>query len=276
VAEGDLLAELDSRELEARRDQAAAAVELARANLAYTRADLRRKQDLAREELISAADLELAQRASSVAEQEVEQAEANLESTRTQLGYAQIRAPISGVVASVTTQEGETVAASLSTPTFVTIIDLERLEVWAYVDETDIGRVRVGQAARFTVDTYPDLEIEGRVEAVYPQAEIQDNVVNYVTVIEIQPDPRVLLRPEMTATVRISLDTRRDVLAVPRRAVRRERGRRFVYVLRGGQLARRWVSAGWRDEEYWEIVEGLEEGDRVVLGEVPAELAGVD
>ena len=76
------------------------------------------------------------------------------------------------MVASVSTQEGETVSASLAVPTFVTLVDLSRLEVWAYVDETDIGRIQTGQAAKFTVDTYADDEFEGRVDTVYPKAEI--------------------------------------------------------------------------------------------------------
>ncbi len=90
---------------------------------------------------------------------------------------------MAGVVASVSTQEGETVAASFAAPTFVTLLDLARLEVWAYVDETDIGRIHRGQDATFTVDTYGDDEFAGRVTAIYPQAEIRDNVVNYVAVI---------------------------------------------------------------------------------------------
>ena len=88
----------------------------------------------------------------------------------------------------------------------MTLVDLTRLEVRAYVDETDIGRVRIGQQARFTVDTYPGQEFDGRVTAVYPQAEIRDNVVDYVTVIRFDPPRDRTLRPEMTTTVRIEED----------------------------------------------------------------------
>ena len=95
-------------------------------------------------------------------------------------------------------------SATLSAPTFVTIVDLARLELWAYVDETDIGRIEVGQTARFTVDTWKDHEFVGRVTAVYPQAEIRDNVVNYVTVVRFEPPRERTLRPEMTATVKIA------------------------------------------------------------------------
>ena len=188
VAQGQLLAELDAQDLAARRDQAVAALESARASLGYARADLARKRALAAAALLSQSELDLAERAFAVARLAVDEADAGLAYARTQLGYARIVAPIAGVVASVTTQEGETVSASLAAPTFVTILDLDRLEVWAYVDETDIGRVRVGQQARFTVDTYADHEFAGRVTAIYPQAEIRDNVVNYVAVLRLLPE----------------------------------------------------------------------------------------
>src|SRR4029434_10980162 len=97
-----------------------------------------------------------AERAAGVSEKQVTAARASLAFAETQLAYGRIEAPIDGVVASISTQEGETVAASFAAPTFVTLVDLSRLEVWAYVDETDIGRVRIGQPARFTVDTYGD------------------------------------------------------------------------------------------------------------------------
>lgn len=206
VEKGRLLAELDSRELRARRDQAAASLALARANLAFSAADLRRKRELAAARIIASSELDLAERAQAVAERQLRQAEADVELAITQLDFARIHAPIAGVVSSISTQEGETVAASFAAPTFVTLLDLDRLEVWAYVDETDIGRIRAGQVARFTVDSWPDHEVEGQVTAVYPQAEIRDNVVNYVTVIRFAPPPDRTLRPEMTAAVKIALE----------------------------------------------------------------------
>lgn len=270
VRAGQLLAELDDRELAARANEARAALDLADANLAYARADLERKQDLASEQLLARSDLDLATRAYAVADQQRSQAAAALEFATTQLGYARVDAPISGVVSSVTTQEGETVAASFATPMFVTLVDLSRLEVWAYVDETDIGRIRIGQAATFTVDTYPGEEFEGRVTAVHPQAEIRDNVVNYVTVLRFTPPRDRVLRPEMTATVRVVLDRRQQVLALPLRAVRREGGRPFVWCARGNTLERRWITLGQRTDTHYEIVDGLRDDEHVVAGDVPA------
>jgi RND family efflux transporter MFP subunit len=264
VERGQLLAELETRELSAKRDQASAALASAEANLRYAESDLVRKRELAAAQLISAADLDVAERSRAVASQQRSEAAANLDYAHTQLAYSRITAPIAGVVASVATQEGETVAASFAAPTFVTLIDLARLEVWAYVDETDIGRIQKGQVARFTVDTYPDHEFEGRVTAVYPQAEIRDNVVNYVTVVTFDSPRDRTLRPEMTTTVRIALERRENVLALPRRALRREQGRTFVLTPSG---ERRFVTVGSRDETYCEVVDGLRQGDEVISGE---------
>ena len=267
VRRGQLLAEVETRELVARRDQAEAALAAAEATLQYARSDLGRKQALRASELLSAADLDVAERSRGVAEQQQAEAAANLDFARTQLGYARITAPIAGIVASVATQEGETVAASLAAPTFVTLVDLARLEVWAYVDETDIGRIATGQTARFTVDTYPGHEFDGRVTAVYPQAEVRDNVVNYVAVVTFDPPRDRTLRPEMTTTVKIAIDTRESVLTLPRRAVRREQGRAFVMTATG---EKRSVTVGSRDETHVEIVGGLGGGDEVLLGEAAA------
>lgn len=268
VEKGQLLAELDDRELIARRDQAAAAVAVSHANVEYARADLERKRALNASRLIAPSDLDLAQQAYAVADQQTNAARASLDDATTQLGYARVFAPISGVVSSVSTQEGETVAASFAAPTFVTLLDLARLEVWAYVDETDIGRIQKNQSATFTVDTYGDHEFAGRVTAIYPQAEIRDNVVNYITVVRFEPPRDRILRPEMTTTVRVALERHEHVLSLPLRAVRREGGRTFVFCPRGESVERRWVTTGSQDDSYFEITDGLREGDEVFIGDV--------
>jgi macrolide-specific efflux system membrane fusion protein len=264
VERGQLLAEIDDRELRARRREAEAALALARANVGFTQADLRRKRELSAAGVLAPSELDLAERANRVAEQQEAQAAAALDSAATQLGYARITAPIAGIVASVSTQEGETVAASFAAPTFVTLLDLSRLEVWAYVDETDIGRVEPGQAATFTVDTYDEERFAGTVVAIHPQAEIRDNVVNYVTVVRFTPPAGRVLRPEMTATVRIELPARRGAPALPLRAVRREGGRPYVLVPGEREGERHWVTPGVRDETHVEMAAGLREGDAVL------------
>jgi macrolide-specific efflux system membrane fusion protein len=234
VRKGQLLAQLDSAPFWAAYLEAQAALANARAESAFAAGEFERARELR-----------------DVTDAQVDRAAAQLDAARIQLGYTRIMAPISGVVASVSTQVGETVAASFAAPTFVTIIDLDRLEVWAYVDETDIGRVEVGQRARFTVDTYVDTEFTGVVSAIRPQAEIQNAVVNYVTVIRIDPGHGRILRPEMTTTTNILLDGRTDALAISNGAVRRDEN--GVYALVSGDTGaplRRSLSLGFRGREY--------------------------
>ena len=206
---------------------------------------------------------------------EVARAAAAVANAQVLLSYATLTAPIDGVIASVSTQEGETVAAGFNAPTFVTIIDLQRLQVDAFVDEVDIGKVQPGQRALFTVDTFPGREFSGRVSAIYPKAVIQDNVVNYDVVLEILEDHGGQLRPEMTASVTILLETKTGVLAIPARAVRRERGKNVVYLSQNGEVKAREVKVGWKDGPWIEVLGGLDEGQTVLIeppsnGELPA------
>jgi multidrug efflux pump subunit AcrA (membrane-fusion protein) len=204
------------------------------------------------------------------AEAQVLQARAALRMAEANLGYATITAPMSGVVASVSTQQGETVtsgSAAAQAPTFVTIIDLNRLQVDAYVDETDIGKVQVGQTASFAVDAFPDKEFTGKVTAIYPKALIQQNVVTYDVAIAID-NHEGLLRPDMTTNTTITVAKREKVLAIPNQAVRREDGDRVVFIQEGERLVRRPVKTGWKDKTYTEVLSGLKEGDRVVVGEL--------
>jgi macrolide-specific efflux system membrane fusion protein len=266
VRRGQLLAQLDSAELSARVKQAEAALENAEAEHAYALQEYARSLELGEQKIIPEAEMAATERQRAVTAAQVLRAEADLEAARIQLGYTKIHAPISGIVAEVATQVGETVAASFASPTFVTIIDLDRLEVWAYVDEADIGRVEIGQNAVFTVDTYVDSDFEGKVTAIRPMAEIQDAVVNYVTVIEIIDGHGRVLRPEMTTTVNILLESRANVIAIPNRAVRRDREGAYAFVMQGDVRVRKDIRVGYRGREYTEVVQGLNEGDRVMVG----------
>lgn len=264
VKQGEVLADVDSRELDAKRDAAEAAVRLANANLDYAQTDLHRKQQLFEDQIVARSELDVARQAYGVADQQYKQAQANLAGAITQLGYARIVAPISGTVESVTTQEGETVASSFAAPTFVTLLDLSRLEVWAYVDETDIGRIQIGQKAEFTVDTYGDHEFPGQITAIYPQAQIRDNVVDYIAVVRFKPSRGYTLRPEMTTNVTIFQQQHHNVLSLPISAVHLEGGRPYIIVRKGTSTERRWITTGLRDDSYWEITKGVSEGDEVL------------
>jgi len=179
--------------------------------------------DSARKALELTTTRQIEERRQAVAD--IARAKEALNNSKVQLSYTTLVAPISGVIGSVATQEGETVAAGLNSPTFVTIIDLDRLEVDAMVDEVDIGKVRVGQKAMFTVDSFPAREFPGKVVAIYPDAILLENVVYYDVVIEIQGNEDKVLRPQMTASATIFLDAKTGVLAIPTKAVKRERER---------------------------------------------------
>jgi multidrug efflux pump subunit AcrA (membrane-fusion protein) len=307
VTKGQVIAELETAEIDAIVAEREAQLRLAEARLAaqdtsspeglaraaaevaravateqLTSTELARRQQLlassgttaaevevARERhLVAQAGLATARREFDLAQREVRaehsRAVAALQLARVERSFTIIRAPISGTIASVATQEGETVAAGLNAPTFVTIVDLSRLQVHAYVDEVDIGKVSLGQEATFAVDAYPARDFAGRASAIYPTATIQDNVVKYIVALDIADDSVGLLRPEMTASVRIVLQPR-SVLAIPARAIRRDGGANVVTVRGDEGDTVRPVRIGWRDGSWIEIVDGLRAGERVVL-----------
>ena len=271
VRAGQIIAELDDAELQAKLNQNLAAVVKAQADLSYARSINERMQSMRQKNLVSEQESEQAETSVKTSEAQLKQMEANLEYAKVQLSYTRIYSPIPGVIASVSTQEGETVSASLSAPTFVSIIDLRRLEVQAFVDETDIGKIRTGQEARFTVDTYSDIDFTGIVTAIYPKAVIQDNVVNYIVTVQIIDSHGKILRPEMTTNMTITLETRKNVLAVPTNAITRERGERYVTVIEGEKRIQRKVKSGWKDNGLTEIVDGLKEGEQVLIPTVDQE-----
>jgi RND family efflux transporter MFP subunit len=265
VTVGQLLAELDRTALQAEADEARADVNLSIPRVELAKSTLARREKLATRGLASDEDLEIARRDLAVALAELQADRARLRSAEIELDYTRITAPIDGVVAEVSTREGETVAAAFAAPNFVTIIDLERLEVLAYVDETDIGRVVVGQLASFTVDTFPGTEFMARVTAIQPRAELQGSVVNYLARLEFERSEDFILRPEMTAHVRIVVDEREQVLTAPRATIKRNTGRQYVVVQRGGEWLEQDVRTGWRSDTAVEFLSGVREGDVLEL-----------
>jgi RND family efflux transporter MFP subunit len=281
---GQVIAELEKEDLTAKVERNRADLAVAEARIADAQARLKLAEiqyqrqtklivdSFTSQEAVDNAAKELAvnQAGLNLARRQAESAKAALKESEANLGYSTITAPISGVIASVSTQEGETVAAGLNAPVFVTIVDLKRLQVDAFVDEVDIGKVHEGQKAVFTVDAYPAREFEGKVVAIYPKAVIQENVVNYDVVIDITSSYDGLLKPDMTASVTIMLEARPNVLAVPAEAVNRERGKTLLYVMTDGRAEPREVKTGWKDGPWIEIAGGVEEGETILLS-VPAQ-----
>lgn len=262
VERGDLLARLDDRERRAR--VAALEAELAStvAERDYAENEIRRLERIA--DLLPELDLENARRNVAVRRAQSARAGAGLEEARIALGQTAIRAPVAGTIASVSTYVGETVAASFAAPTFVTILDLDRLEVRSYVDEVDIGRVRPGQEVAVRVDAFPGRELAGAVRAIYPKAELVNNVVNYVVVVDLVETAGLGLRPEMTVHVSFVLAQKDDALSVPRAALLQEGGRSFVVVRAGAGWTERPVETGLQTPQRVEIVSGLAPGETIV------------
>jgi macrolide-specific efflux system membrane fusion protein len=234
--------------------------------------ELARSERLDQQKLVARSDVEDKALAVGEARARLEKARRDAAVVETDLNYAVIRSPITGTVASVTTQEGETVAASFSTPTFATIIEDGALELIALVDETDIGNVAVGNPVSFTVESYPALEFTGRVARIAPKGTIISGVVNFEVMISIDsPVEQSVagLKPDMTTNVSIRT-AEREALVLPSAAIQKDDSGRYVWVEKGGELQRRTVTVGARDAGITEIRDGVVAGDRVLLSPLPA------
>lgn len=219
VKQGQLLAELDRENLDAAQLQAQASYDNAVNEQNYLQGIYNRQKTLFDSKLLSQADLEQAEYNLNNAKSAVVQKQSDLKKANTNLSYARIYSPIDGVVLSRDVDEGQTVAASYSTPTLFTIArDLTQMQVEADVDEADIGQVVEGQRVSFTVDAYQGEEFEGKVSQVRLNPTTTSNVVTYTVVIEAQ-NPDLKLKPGLTAVVSIYTMELNDVLTIQSKAV---------------------------------------------------------
>jgi RND family efflux transporter MFP subunit len=270
IKRGDVIAEIDSRGLEARIEQARAQISIDEVDLKKDRRDLERSRQLLAAGLVPRKEVEDAEALVESATAKLRKAENDLSVVEVDLAYVRITSPISGTVASVSTQEGETVAAAFAAPTFVTIIEDGALELVAMVDETDISNVRIGSPIAFSVESYSAREFTGSVKRISPKATIVSGVVNYEVGASIDKDI-AMLKPDMTANISIR-SASRSVLAVPSAAVQREGEDRFVYVDAGGRPEKRIITVGMRDLGFTEVKKGLGPDDRVLNGVPPSVL----
>ncbi len=177
--------------------------------------------------------------------------------------YAFIKAPISGTISTVSTQEGETVAASFNSPVFVNIIDLSKLEVVAYVDETDIGKVKVNQKVRFYVEAFPEKIFYGKIKKIYPKAEVVNNVVTYKIEASIK-HLKNILKPEMTAYIDIILNKKENVILAPLNCIKLIGTKNYAFVKENKKIKKIEVKLGIVNNGTAEIVSGLKEGDQIL------------
>jgi HlyD family secretion protein len=320
VRKGEVIAELDPSLFETQVAQEQATVqrlksdaERARVQSEDAQTKLRRARDLAEKQLIARSDLDAADTTASAADAAVKsagaqitQAQASLNQAQVNLSHTIIRAPIDGIVIARNVDVGQTVAASMQAPTlFVIAQDLTEMHVNASVDESDIGKVKAGQPVRFRVDAYPNETFAGSISQVRLQPVVDQNVVSYVTVIDVS-NTELKLKPGMTAAVTIETGRASDVIKVPTSALRfqpdndvfarlgqqpssrgtsadggrtgaassgprsrttdRSSDRRTVWVLDAGRLTRVPVTAGLSDGLQTEITGGVNPGMRVATG----------
>ncbi|HZX81318.1 MAG TPA: efflux RND transporter periplasmic adaptor subunit [Lysobacter sp.] len=238
VRKGQVLARLDPSTYEAQIAQGNAAINAAQANSAEAAAalrnaevDYRRKAELGRQKLVAQADVDLARatleraRATLTASRaQIAQQQAGTRTARLNVGRSEIRSPVDGVVLTRTVEPGQTVAASLQAPELFKLAeDLSKMKIELAVDEADIGQVRVGQRATFTVDAFPDRRFGGEVSQVRLSATTTNNVVTYPVVIEVDNRDGKLL-PGMTANAEIEVSNRENVLRVANAALRYKPG----------------------------------------------------
>jgi HlyD family secretion protein len=291
VTKGQRVAKIDPRPFALRVQQSEAALANARARLAkaradldYKRANLDRNRQLQTEGIVAADAVDVL--ASSVAqaraevtfqEAEVQQAVAQLEEARVNLGYTDIVSPVDGVVVSRNVDVGQTVAASFQTPTlFVIAEDLTKMQVNANVSEADIGDVRPGQRASFSVDAYPERPFTGTVSQVRNSPLNVQNVITYDVVIDAA-NADLALRPGMTANVDIVIGRREQALRVPTAALRFRPPTVAGEAVAAPVGAAVWrlvddrpeavaVATGLADDSYTEVQPGtLQEGDAVII-----------
>ena len=281
VKKGQVIAELDKTNLMSQLNTAKTPLATAQSQLNYQTANYKRYKTLFEKGLVAADDFDNAKLSYTQAKEQVASAKEEVQRAQTNLGYATITSPIDGVVLSKSVEEGQTVAASFSTPELFTIAqDLTNMQVVADVDEADIGDVKEGERVTFTVDAYPDDTFEGEVKQVRQEATTTNNVVTYEVVISA-PNADLKLKPGLTANVTIYTAERKGVLSVPSKALRftpqKEtvgkmkivdvaNAKNKVWTIEGNSIVAHKVNIGMTDGTNTQIVGGIAEGTKVVTG----------
>ena len=306
VEKGQPLLELDRSLLAAQARQSAAAIGNISATLELARANEARMKELFAQEYVSRQEFDQAVQARKSAEAQLAQARALADRDQVNLNYTTIRSPVSGIVVDRVVDRGQTVAASLQTPTLIKIAqDLSEMRIDSSFAEADIGKIRIGQKVRFTVDAFPDRNFTGEVQQIRMNATTTQNVVTYNVRVSLE-NPEHILLPGMTAYVNIAVAERKDVLLVPNAALRfkpadadeqanaagapaatgsgnrngggeaKGRGRKRdgasgrVYVVEGRTIRPVQVQIGITDSRNTEILGGeLKAGDTIVVSEAP-------
>ena len=220
VKKGQLLAILDTTNLALQVSNAMTNLQKSQAQFELAKVQYERDKTLYDKGFMSEIDFISSKSNYETAIANLSSAKSSLAQAKTNLGYAYIYSPINGKIINRNVEEGQTVAASLSAPTLFTIAeDLSKMQILADVDESDIGQIKDGQDADFTVQAYPDKKFTGKVFQIRLGSTVISNVVNYIVVVNADNSDGLLL-PGMTATIDFLTQQRKDVLMIPNAALR--------------------------------------------------------
>lgn len=281
IEEGQVLAELDPALFRAQLQQAEANVMNAQASLKLAENKMARNLALKEQGFISSDGLNMFEQQLDAARAQIALSKAQLARDRANFYYSVIKSPISGVVVARNVEIGQTVAAVFQTPVLFQIAkDLRQMQIDTSVAEADIGQLRLGQQANFTVDAFHEREFSGTVKQVRLNPSIQQNVVTYNVVVTVANEDGALL-PGMTANVRFAVNQKDSVLRAPNAALRYkpsdadtdsaptgQPSKSVLYRLEGGKPVPVNVKTGIADGAFTEITEGgIKEGDKLVVRE---------
>lgn len=282
VKKGQLIAEIDKTVLQSELQSADATLASAKATYEYTKVNYERDKALHAEKLISDYEYQTTQKEYEVARMAYEKSQADRVRAAKNLTYAEITAPIDGIVVSREVEEGQTVVSSMNVASLYVIADLDHMQVVGAVDEADIGQVKVGQHVTFTVDSYPDDTFTGTVSQVRISPTTTNNVVTYEVIVSTtNPDHKLI--PGMTANLSIYTIELDNVLAVPLKALKfepmegeegsklptpvalKQPAEHSLWIERDGKLIQTAVTLGMKNSVYQQITSGIKEGDKVAL-----------
>ena len=282
VKKGELIAEIDKTLLESEVEAANANLESARSTYEYRKTNYERDRKLHDKKLISDYDYETSRNEYDVARLSYQKSKADRVKATENLGYAEIYAPIDGIVISREVEIGQTVVANMTVANIFTIADLDNMQVIADVDEADIGQVKVGQRVTFSVDAYPDDVFNGKVTQVRLNPTEESNVITYEVVVSADNADHILI-PGLTANITIYTAESQNALIVPASALKFSPkdiddeslpqkaqdaptdAKAVVWTVRGGKLYPVAVTTGTNNGVNVEIVSGLKKGDVVAI-----------
>jgi HlyD family secretion protein len=289
VKKGQILAELDKTNLQSDYNSQLLNLNSSRTQYNFQKKNFERSNELHDKNLISDIDFETAKYNYELAESTYKVNQSNLKKAQTNLDYATIHSPIDGVILSRAVEEGQTVAASFSTPTLFTIAkDLTKMQVVANVDEADIGNVKKGQRVSFSVDAYPNDQFVGEVTQVRLKSTVTSNVVTYEVIINA-PNENLKLKPGLTANITIYTVEKKDVQTLPNKvfsfkpdiealtkkdfvvyenkqiASTLKENERIIWVQDGKTIRNKNIVVGDADATNTEVVSGLTSKEVVIL-----------